>query len=767
MANKHEGCQKPFEEHPSRDAEEEPSLSRYERLAVVGCGAVTQQYYVPALKQVSSCKVDWFVDVNSSNARRAAEEYGGGSTANDYNAVISKVDAAIVAVPNHLHSKISADFLRAGRGVLCEKPIANTSQSAAEMIDASRRFGARLAINFFKRRFGSYRTVKALLGQSLGRIRRIDCKEGGTLSWPFSSSYLLQKDKSGGGVLIDRGSHKLDILSWLFGSDWELVSYRDDSLGRIESNCEVDFVVKWNRDRIPCHIELSYARKLGRKMVIQGDSSWLVIDESDTNQIHVKTEDQDLSIRSGSPRSHVSYFAGQIESFIRGAPDDCLANGEDATKNLIFIEHCYRRAQDLPYPWERPQVLKWGWSISSQYKRLLVAGASGFLGTRLAEKLALDLNMSVRATFHRPERATRLARLPVELVECDLLSKDQATRAVQGCDAIVNCAIGRPDTFGDTGTAMEVFTSGTRNLLEAAKAEGVKKFIHISTAAVHGFRQNSSIADESHRFKHRLSRSWYEKGKISQEKLVMKFAEHVPSVVLRPTLIYGPYSEPWAINIMERLTHGRPSLVDKKGIANLVYVDDVVDAVLLAIEDERADGGVFIINNDQETVAWKDYVSKFASFTQNSPNVLPAGHLSALRFRKLLSLCADSAVACRDSLGSRELLTLLARIPLAAVLGSRFVRGATRKRIEQHMSTIDESPVSDMGALLAKYETMSNVLYDNLTCHTMFSSALAKSTLGWVPRTTCAEGTRNIIEWAKWVGLGPTEAQTIRSKNSY
>lgn len=728
-------------------------MSPYKTLALVGCGAVARRVWVPALGQVDNCSVEWFVDNNLSNAKLAASEYGRGNVSENHTHVIDKVEAAIIAVPNNLHSPVSMDFLRAGRGVLCEKPIANTSQAALEMIAASKQSGARLAINYPLRRYEGYRAAK-ILTQSIGTIRRINCKEGHRLAWPFSTSFLLQKVKSGGGVLIDWGSHKLDTLSWLFGYDWDIVSYKDDGFDGIETNCEADFLIKLNGNQIPCHLELSYDRTLGKTMEIEGDLASIFVDESHANQVHIRLAGQDLVVGEEHEKPLASYFAEQIRSFVSGLPDDCLASGEEALRNLQFVEACYGKRRNLIYPWKAvPPIL--GRSMKAQYKRLLIVGASGFLGTRLAEVLASQPNLAVRATFHRPDKAVRLAQLPIELVECDLLDSAQVAQAVQGCDVIVNCAIGRLDSSEGPKATMEVFGQGTRNLLDAAKANRVRRFVHVSSAAVHGFGRRQRFSDESAPFKPRYARNPYEKGKILQDKLVMEFAEHIPVVVLRPTLIYGPYSEPWLISIVDRLKQGVPCLVQGEGIANFVFVDDVVEAILLALEIDNPNGKAFIINNDREVIHWKEHVSRLSDLTGCPPVVLPAENLRMLRLRKSLSMFGDSLVASRDTLGSREMLSLLSRIPLVVALGSRIIVGQRRKKLEQRMSSPSESkrPLKP-GALLAKYETMSDPLHENLTCRTVFSSSYAKSTLGWEPRTMYEDGWRMSREWAKWAGLG-------------
>jgi nucleoside-diphosphate-sugar epimerase len=395
-----------------------------------------------------------------------------------------------------------------------------------------------------------------------------------------------------------------------------------------------------------------------------------------------------------------------------------------------------------------------GRSISSRYKKILVVGASGFLGTRLVERLSLGLNLNVRGAVHRPDKAVRLARLPVELFDCDLLERSQVMEAVKGCDVVVNCAIGRRDSSGNAKTEKAVYIRGMRNLLEAAKEQGVRKFIQISTAAVYGFKHKGSTVDESCPLKSRFTRNRYERGKIAQDELVSRFAESIPIVTLRPTLIYGPYSEYWTVAILERLMNNQVTLVENEGLANLVFVDDVVDAILLAIENEEANGKVLIVNNDEETVTWKDYISQFTTIINIAPKILPLADLSGFRLKRIELILRDSLIAVRDNLISSEMAIMLARIPVLYLLAFKLLRGQRRKRIENRLYLPEEHPSLSVRETMReygiKYEAIPNDFLENLLCHTTFSASVAKSALGWKPRTSFVEGSERTLEWVKW-----------------
>src|SRR5262249_33867707 len=115
--------------------------------------------------------------------------------------------------------------------------------------------------------------------------------------------------------------------------------------------------------------------------------------------------------------------------------------------------------------------------------RVLVTGASGFIGCRAVEILRLQQGWDVRALVHTPTAAARLARLDVEMVQADLSSPADLRRVLDGCDAVVHCAVGT--AYGRRRAVFDVTVGGTRRLAEAALAAGVRRFVHLSTIAVH------------------------------------------------------------------------------------------------------------------------------------------------------------------------------------------------------------------------------------------------------------------------------------------
>jgi len=233
--------------------------------------------------------------------------------------------------------------------------------------------------------------------------------------------------------------------------------------------------------------------------------------------------------------------------------------------------------------------------------KILVTGAGGFVGSRIVEAVYRLEFGTVRAGIHRWASAARYARFPVESVLCDLSDPVQLHDACQGVTAVVHCAHG--------GTHDSI-VSGTRHLLEASRQAGVKRFVFLSSAEVYG-KDASGEVDEEHPCRP-LPGSYGDWKREAEEVVAAYQRQGLPTTVLRPAIIYGPFSSSWTMRVADRLQSGAWGTFEEfgEGICNLVYVDDLVRFILRTIEDDGAVGMTFnVVGPERPT--WNEYFRQF------------------------------------------------------------------------------------------------------------------------------------------------------------
>lgn len=230
---------------------------------------------------------------------------------------------------------------------------------------------------------------------------------------------------------------------------------------------------------------------------------------------------------------------------------------------------------------------------------ILITGASGFIGGWLTELLYLNNLANVRAGIRSWSSAARLARFPLEIVPCDVMDQQQITQAMTGATVVVHCAMGLRD----------ITVQGTKNMLEVASKLGVKRFVHLSTIEVYG--DVDGEIDETAPFQY--TGREYGDAKIDAEKLCWEFYEKgVPVTVLRPSIVYGPFSKDWVVRVIDKFQSGNWGIFEGygEGICPLVYVSDVVSGILLAIKHKQAVGEAFNLNGS-EMITWNQYFQRF------------------------------------------------------------------------------------------------------------------------------------------------------------
>jgi predicted dehydrogenase len=284
-----------------------------------------------------------------------AEKYGVPAVSDDYSEVLGRVDAAVLALPHHLHAPVAIDLLTNSIHVLVEKPMALKTSECEEMIKAAAKTGSVLAVGLLRRFYKPSQSVKQLLDcELLGEIRSFDFREGFVYSWNVASDFMFRRD-TGGGVLADTGSHALDMLLWWLG-DYSTVEYYDDEMGGVEADCLLHLGLESGATGV---VELSRTRNLRNTNIIKGERGTLEIGTEFNALIRFKAKNDDLvlsgRVDSGKTADETiqDVFRRQLEDFVEAALGNRQPSvpGQEGKLAVKLIEDCYGSRQLLEQPW--------------------------------------------------------------------------------------------------------------------------------------------------------------------------------------------------------------------------------------------------------------------------------------------------------------------------------------------------------------------------------------------------------------------------------
>jgi nucleoside-diphosphate-sugar epimerase len=239
--------------------------------------------------------------------------------------------------------------------------------------------------------------------------------------------------------------------------------------------------------------------------------------------------------------------------------------------------------------------------------KILVTGGTGFTGKALVLRLLRDGHQVVALDYKEGLKTEELRKAGAEVVIGTVTDKACLERCVRGVDVVQHLAAAFREMNVPQQYYHEVNVGGTRNMLEVARAAGVRKFIYCSTCGVHGNIDNPP-GDENAPIQ---PADYYQRTKYEAEPIVMDYVRQgMPGLVLRPAAIYGPGDPERFTMIFKRVARGSfPMFGDGRTLYHPLYIDNLVDAFVLAMQPGRGDGQAFLIA-DEEYVAIEDLVRR-------------------------------------------------------------------------------------------------------------------------------------------------------------
>lgn len=191
-------------------------------IAVIGCGRIANTAHFPALAKMDNVRVKYACDIIKEKAEKIKAEYTFvENVITDYKEALadSEVDAVFVLTPNYAHYEITMDALKAGKDVMCEKPVTVNYDLSCEMAKEAEKQGRILNIGVCNRYNKSVEMLEELNRQNrFGNIYHIYCSFRSFRDIPGLGGPFTTKSQSGGGVLIDWGIHFMDLILYILGN---------------------------------------------------------------------------------------------------------------------------------------------------------------------------------------------------------------------------------------------------------------------------------------------------------------------------------------------------------------------------------------------------------------------------------------------------------------------------------------------------------------------------------------------------------------------
>jgi len=544
------------------------------------------------------------------------------------------------------------------------------------------------------------------------------------------------------------GIHYLDMLYSLFG-DLEPIEYQEDWKGRAEANCIYSLKTKKN---IPVTLKLSRTHKLENRLEIIGENGKAWIEKADfekaffqnKKEVSVRTLRNEEPFLASNLLTHTfeAAFVEQIYDFAQtvaakkeGSKEINYVDANQASKTVALVEWAYKKRNNSTS------------FIKKETSKYLITGGTGFIGTALINHLAKE-GHQITAPVRKYRNCASISRWEnVEMPRLNLLDYEAVKEATKGKDYIFHLAVAT-----DGNNAYEVNVNGTKNLIKAATENGVKGIVITSTMNVYGFPASpatNDIIDETWNDKKVVPAGQnYGATKAVMQKWALNWAKKHPELhlsIVNPTCVYGVDGKTYTtLPYILRDANRFAWINNGQGIANYVYIDNLLEAMLLALHTPKAHGENYIINDGYTT--WKEFLTPILlDKAQNIPS-LTKNELEKGSFNKSESLI----VTAKSLLGSYEVMEIINRNPSLKSLKKvalTLTPNVKQKVYEHRENTANfETIMKPSEAPFNPPNWLNNLFADTVT---KFSSKKAEEQLNWTPKVDFQKGMELTTKWLK------------------
>ena len=311
------------------------------KFALIGTGGIAQTY-AQAFQQSTCCQLIAVADINQDSAKAFAEPFGAKSFS-DYKILgeNTELDAVIVATPPNTHPEIAMYFMRRGVHVLCEKPLCLSVAEARSMIQTAEETNVVFTMATKFRYCEDVVKAKAILASGvLGEI--VQFENAFTAKVDMSRRWNSVKEIAGGGVLIDNGTHSVDIIRYFLGAISEVLAVETSGTQNLPVDENVKLLAR-TANGVVASVDLTWGinKELPNFISIYGTNGTLHIGWRESKYKLNSSPDWTVF---GKGYDKVQAFRAKIENFRNAIleKEELLINPEDALASVEVIEAAYR-----------------------------------------------------------------------------------------------------------------------------------------------------------------------------------------------------------------------------------------------------------------------------------------------------------------------------------------------------------------------------------------------------------------------------------------
>ena len=613
------------------------------RVGIVGCGSIFHYHY-NFIKTYTNADVVAIADRDEEALRKASTLYGLKNTYTELEEMIRKENTNVIHIttPPQTHASLAETAMLLKNHVFVEKPVALNYQEAFRLFEVAKKNEVRLCVDhnhLFDPWMLKARNVLNKLNKS--DVIYVESYYGINVNIPEIMNYRGINEISWifdlpGGLFHDFITHPLYLLLEYTGKPLRIRTM-SRSCGALFQDLSDELHVMVDGENAIGKMTISFNARpfqhflkiYHKKMIVNIDfnnmttvilplsklpgaatkiTSNLSVAKQLTTQVVsnvLKFVTGKLKPYSGMKKIIHSFYDSIMQSVeLPISPDQALAViqvSDELWKNIEKIHPVFENVSPLS-------------TQKANHKgKVLITGASGFLGKRLTETLT-EKGYAVRVLIRKLSKIDLFKRLGVDIHYGDIRDEIILKKAINGMDYVVHAAAAQE---GDWDTFDQTTIKGTANVFKFAKALDVKRMIYISSMSIYqisGLKSSSIISEDAKFEEDPQARGFYSWSKVEAEKIIRQAISSkvgVQAVILRPATIYGPegpvFTPLIGVSLFDKIfvVLGKASMK-----LPLVYIDNLIDSIIIAIEKEGVDGEVFNIIDDVQ-ISKREYVRKY------------------------------------------------------------------------------------------------------------------------------------------------------------